>query len=228
MELRAGSRSGGQPLRILVADDHEVVRLGVRGLLEAEPGWVVCGEAATGREAVTETERLSPDVVVLDISMPDLNGIEAVRQIVHLAPRTHVLILTMHESEGLIGKALAAGARGYLLKSDAGRDLVTAIRALATNRTFFTSAVSAMLLEGYLRGYEESQAIKVIGNRLTAREREVVQLLAEGGSNKNVAGALGISLKTAETHRTNVLRKLGLHSIAELVRYAIRNEIIEA
>jgi DNA-binding NarL/FixJ family response regulator len=229
MNVQSGTRSRGTlTLRILLADDHEMVRHGVRYLLESEPGWEVCGQAATGREAVEMAQQLHPDVVVLDLSMPDLNGLDATRQIQRTAPQCQVLILTMHESEDMVRDALAAGARGYVLKSDAGSDLVNAVRALSRRKTFFTADVQAMVLQGYLKGLDEAEAVQAASRRLTAREREIVQLVSEGKSTKEVATTLGISVKTAETHRTNVLRKLDLHSVSDLVRYAVRNRIIEA
>lgn len=215
-----------QPVRILVADDHEVVRRGIRAVLEVQPGCEVCGEAVTGREAVRKARRLAPDIVILDIGMPELNGLDATRQIRKALPHTEVLILTMHESEQVVREVLAAGARGYLLKSDAGRDLVAAVEALRSHKPFFTSAVAEQLLEDYLKTAARP-GVAHSPTRLTPREREIVQLLAEGKSNKEVAAALGISVKTAETHRTKIMRKLDLHSLSELVRYAIRNKIIE-
>ncbi len=212
-------------VRILIADDHEVVRRGIRALLEGEAGWEVCGEAVTGREAVEKAQQFTPDIVILDIAMPELNGLEAARQIRRLTPNTEILVLTMHESDQLVQEVLAAGARGYVLKSDAGRDLVAAVAALCRHKPFFASSVAAVVLDGYLKTGEGATAAAV--NPLTAREREIVQLLAEGKSNKDIAVSLGISVKTAETHRTNVMRKLDLHSVSELVRYAIRNRIIE-
>jgi len=209
----------------LVADDHEVVRRGIRSLLEAEAGWEVCGEAVTGREAIEKATQLIPDVTILDIGMPELNGLDATRHIRKAVPETEVLILTMHESEQVVREVLDAGARGYVLKSDAGRDLVTAVDAVRKHKPFFTSRVAEMVLSGYLTGSTDPPPRRP--SRLTGREREIVQLLAEGKSNKEVATALGISVKTAETHRTNILRKLDLHSISEVVRYAIRNKIIE-
>jgi DNA-binding NarL/FixJ family response regulator len=211
-------------VRILVADDHEVVRRGVRVLLEAHLGWEVCAEAVDGREAVEKARQSSPDVVILDLGMPGLNGLEAARQIRKLLPNSEVLILTMHETEQVIQEVLAAGARGYVLKSDAGRDLVAAVEALCRHKTFFTSSVAEMVLRKYLDG--SPGALPSEPSSLTPREREVVQLLAEGKGNKEVASILGISVKTAETHRTNIMRKLECHSLSDLVRYAIRNNII--
>jgi len=216
--------------RILLADDHEVVRAGLRALLEEQSGWEVVAEAADGRDAVEKASKLKPDVVVIDIAMPSLNGLEAVRQIVKAVPNIKVLVLTMYDSDPLIQQVLQAGARGYLLKSDAGRDLVSAIDALRRNKTFFTPKVSQMVLEGYLdKSPKEKEAEDEPESlRLTSRQREIVQLLAEGKSSKEVAAVLGLSVKTAETHRANIMRKLDCHSVTELVRYAIRNHIIAA
>ncbi len=218
------------PFRILLADDHEVVRAGLRALLEEQQGWEVVAEAVDGREAVEKATKLKPDVVVIDIAMPSLNGLEAVRQIVKAVPHCRVLVLTMYDSDPLIQQVLQAGARGYLLKSDAGRDLVSAIDALRRNKTFFTPKVSQMVLEGYLdkSPKEKEPESEAESLRLTSRQREIVQLLAEGKSSKEVAAVLGLSVKTAETHRANIMRKLDCHSVTELVRYAIRNHIIAA
>lgn len=216
-----------KPLRVLVADDHEVVRRGVRGLVESRPDWSVCGEATNGREAVEQAERLAPDVVILDIAMPELNGLEAARRIHKAAPRTEVLILTMHRSEELVRQVLAAGARGYLLKSDAGRDLLAAVDAVASHHPFFTPRVGEQVVRGYLAGEAASQERGHTEGELTDREREVVQLLAEGKSNKQVATRLGIQAKTVETHRANIMRKLDLHGLSDLVHYAIRNRLVE-
>ena len=174
------------------------------------------------------TKELNPDVVILDIGMPTLNGLEATRQILKLRPQTKVLILTMHESDSVIREVLDAGARGYILKTDAGRDLVTAVDSLRRNKTFFTSRVSQMILDGFLKGDPRPQDSGSGAIRLTPRQREIVQLLAEGKSSKEVAVALDLSVKTAETHRANIMRKLDCHSVSEVVRYAIRNNIIEA
>lgn len=211
-------------LRILIADDHEVARRGIRALLESHPGWEVCGEAADGREAVSSASRLKPDLVLLDIGMPSLNGLDATRQIIAAAPQTRVLILTMHDSEQVVREVLAAGALGFLLKSDAGRDLVAAVEALQHRRTFFTTRVAQLVLEGYLHpGAEGDASLRGV---LTPREREVIQLLAEGKSTKEVATTLNLSVKTAETHRTNLMRKLDLHSVVGLTLYAVRNGIV--
>jgi len=215
-------------LRVLIADDHEIVRQGLRSMLEAQRECQVVGEAGDGRQAVTLTKELNPDVVILDIGMPTLNGLEATRQILKIRPQTKVLILTMHESDSVIREVLDAGARGYILKTDAGRDLVTAVDSLRRNKTFFTSRVSQMILDGFLKGDPRPQHPESGAVRLTPRQREIVQLLAEGKSSKEVAVALDLSVKTAETHRANIMRKLDCHSVSEVVRYAIRNKIIEA
>jgi len=211
-------------VRILIADDHELFRRGVAAELTQVPGWVVSGEATNGRDAVALAAQIKPDVVVLDLTMPELNGLETARQIIAADPGARILILTAHESEQLVREVLSAGAQGYVLKSDAGRTLVAALQALLEGRSFFTSNVARMVLDGYLRN-ESSEAPSV--QTLSAREREIVQLLAEGNSNKDIARALNISVKTAETHRSNVMRKMEFASLAELVRYAIRNKIIE-
>lgn len=215
-----------RPTRILLADDHEFVRKGLRTVILDRADWEICGEASNGREAVRMADELEPDIVVLDISMPELNGLDAARQILGDHPGTEVLILTMHDSEELIKQVLAVGARGYMLKSDASRQLVAAIEALRHHKPFLSSEVNAVVLRGYLDGVEPLRGEGP--GELTPREREVVQLLAEGSSSKQVGSKLGISTKTVETHRANIMRKLDIHTVTELVRYAIRNNIIEA
>jgi DNA-binding NarL/FixJ family response regulator len=212
-------------LSILLADDHEVVRCGLRAVLAERRDWVICGEARTGRQAVALARQLRPDLVVMDLTMPELNGLEATRQIREALPRTEVLMLTMHSGEELMREVLEAGARGFVLKSDAGKSLVAAIQALARHETFFTPQVSGGLLNGLLHSEQAGR----VGEHaaLTPREREIVQLVAEGRSTKDLADHLGITVKTAETHRSNILRKLGLHSVSEVVRYAIRNHFVE-
>jgi DNA-binding NarL/FixJ family response regulator len=214
-----------KPVRILIADDHELVRKGIAAQIAQSPGWEVIAEATNGRDAVVLALRLAPDLVVLDLSMPELNGLAAASRIVAALPATRILILTVHDSEQVVREVLAAGARGYMLKSDAGRTLMAALEALRDGSTFFTPKVGRMVLDGYLRSPESAAA--AAAPALSVREREIVQLLAEGNSNKEVAAALGISVKTAETHRSNIMRKSGLRSLADLVRYAIRNRIIE-
>jgi DNA-binding NarL/FixJ family response regulator len=211
--------------RILIADDHEIVRHGIRALIENHPGWEVCGEAVDGRDAVQKARELRPDLALLDVGMPNLNGLDAARRILDIAPQTRVLILTMHESEQVVREVLEVGARGFLLKSDAARDLVSAVQALQRRTTFFTSSVAEMVLNGFLD--RRGDTPRLTKDRLTPREREVVQLLAEGKSSKEVAVVLDLSVKTAETHRTNVMRKLDLHSVADLVRYAVRNHLVQ-
>ena len=215
------------PFRILVADDHEVVRRGLCALLRNQPEWEVCGEAGDGREAVEKVLTLKPEVVILDIGMPNLNGLEATRQILKTNPRIKVLVLTLHDSDQVVQEVLNAGARGFLLKTDAARDLVAAVEALRRGKTYFTPKVAAMVLDGYLRREDGTAAEQPTRRRrLTPREREVVQLLAEGKSSKEVAVVLGLSVKTAETHRSNIMRKLELHSVSDLVLYAVRNNIV--
>jgi DNA-binding NarL/FixJ family response regulator len=210
--------------RILIADDHELVRRGLVAELSQVPGWTVVAAAENGRDAVALEAEHKPDVVVLDLTMPELNGLEATRRILSSDPSARVLILTAHESEQLVREVLSAGAQGYVLKSDAGRTLVAALEALLDGRSFFTSNVARMVLDGYLRSEPADSGML---QTLSAREREIVQLLAEGNSNKDIARVLDISVKKAETHRSNIMRKMGFASLPELVRYAIRNRIIE-
>jgi DNA-binding NarL/FixJ family response regulator len=215
-------------LRVLVADDHELVRKGLCSLLGAQPGWEVAAEARDGREAVRMAKEHQPDVVVLDISMPGMNGLEAARQIHKAASRTKVLVLTMYDSDTFIGEALEAGVHGFLLKTDASRDLVNAINALRRNQTFFTSGVAHAISNGHLKpGAQVPSTDSARRNRLSGRQREVVQLLAEGKSSKEVATLLDVSVKTVETHRANIMNRLNCHSVTDLVRYAIRNHIVE-
>jgi DNA-binding NarL/FixJ family response regulator len=212
-------------LRVLIADDHEVARKGIRSILEAHPGWEVCAEAKDGREAVEFAAQFKPDVLLIDIGMPNLNGLDAARQILSISPQARILILTIHDSEHVVREVLVAGARGFLLKSDAGRDLIAAVEALQEGRTFFTSKVSQMMLDGYLHPTQTHSDTEQ--RVLTPREREVIQLVAEGKTTKEIATTLSLSVKTAETHRTNLMRKLDLHSIADLTLYAVRNGIVQ-
>ena len=214
-------------LRILVADDHEIVRRGLISLIKSHPDWEVCAEADNGRQAVEKANQSKPDIAILDIGMPVLNGLEATRQILRERPGVRVLILTITDTDQAVQAVLDAGARGFLLKSDAARDLVTAVGALADNKTFFTARVADLILSGYLNKTPRSVKSDLSVPNLTSREREVVQLLAEGKSSKEVACHLNLSVKTAETHRSNIMRKLGLHSISELVLYAVRNSIVQ-
>ena len=213
-------------LRILVVDDHAVVRRGVRSLLESHEGWEVCGEATTGRDAVEQSRRLRPDVVVMDLSLPELNGLDATRQILKDAPDTEVLVLTMHHSEELARDVLQAGARGYVLKSDADENLIAAVDSLRQHKPFLTSTVTEFVLDDYVRRGDAAQD-DLAPVAVTAREREIIQLVAEGQSNKEAASTLGISVKTIEAHRANIMRKLHLRSVSDLVRYAIRNKIVQ-
>ena len=212
--------------RIVIADDHEMVRRGLAATLADDPRWTVVAQAANGRDAAELVAIHEPDIAILDLSMPELNGLDATRRILAARPETSVLILTAHESEQLVREVLSAGARGYVLKSDAGRILVRAVEALLEGQTFFTSKVARLVLEGYLRGGGSSEP-QDSATTLSVREREIVQLLAEGASNKDVARSLGISVKTAETHRANIMRKMGFASLSDLVKYAVRNKIIE-
>lgn len=212
--------------RILIADDHELIRRGLRGLLESHAGWTVCAEAATGRDAFVKARESKPDVVVMDISMPDMNGIEATRRILKLLPQTEVLILTMHDTEQVIREMLEAGARGYVLKSDAGRDLIAGVESLCCHKPFFTTHVARMVLDGFLHGKKQKESSNDV--QLSPREREIIQMIAESRSNKEMADVLCLSIKTIETHRASLMRKLDLHSATDLVRYAIRNKIVDA
>jgi DNA-binding NarL/FixJ family response regulator len=213
--------------RILLVDDHQVVRRGVAGLIaDARSDWEVCGEASTGREAVASAASLRPDIVVMDISMRDMNGLEATREILKNNPGIEVLILSMHESDQMVHDVLGAGARGYIFKQDAGNDLIAALEALRHHKLFFTSRVSEVVLGGYLGGAAAAPADGA-SSRLSPRERQIVKLVAESKSNKEVAHILQISVKTVESHRAHIMEKLGLHSVTELVRYAIRNNIVE-
>jgi DNA-binding NarL/FixJ family response regulator len=215
-------------LRILIADDHEVVRRGLCTLLQTQEGWEVCGEAKDGREAVEKAKQVRPDVVILDVGMPNLNGLAATRQLIQQNPQQKVIVLTITDSDHVIREALDAGARGFVLKSDAARDLILAVEALQHNRMFFTPRVNDMVLAGFLdRGRNGSNGESPKLPTLTSREREVIQLLAEGKSSKEVASLLNLSTKTAETHRSNIMRKLDIHSIRDLVVYAVKNDIIQ-
>jgi two-component system, NarL family, response regulator NreC len=212
-------------LRILLADDHIVMRTGLRALLERQPNLEVVGESENGRETVALAASLRPDVVVMDVGMPVLNGIEATQTIVTQCPATAVVILSMHADESYVMRALKAGARGYLLKDSAAADLIGAIQAISQGKSFFSPKVSRIVAEDYVRVLKQKGAVDSY-DLLTSREREILQLLAEGKTNKEVATALNISPYTVETHRSHILQKLNLHNSAELVLYAVRKGII--
>jgi len=214
-----------KPIRILLADDHNVMRRGLRLLLESQPEFSVVAEASDGRQAVDQAEALSPDVAVLDIGMPNLNGIEAAQRIAAARPATAIVILSMHSDEGYVLRALKAGAKGYLLKDSAEGDLIGAIKAVTQGKMFFSPEVSRMLVDDYVRQIR-TRGVDDSYDLLTTREREILQLVAEGKSNKEVASALNLSLHTVETHRRNLQEKLNLHSVAELILYAVRKRII--
>ena len=211
-------------LRILIADDHALVRRGLRSVLEAQTNWTVCGEAQDGREAVKVALKLRPDIVLLDVTMPELNGLDATRQICRGLPGTPILILTMHESEELCGEAVLAGASGCVLKSDSPRQLLAAIEAVAAGEKYFPRPTGHVTHSGGQRGGGGG----AVQPRLSAREREIVQLLAEGRTSKEIASRLGIAFKTVDAHRTNIMRRLNVHAVADLVRYAVREHIIQA
>jgi DNA-binding NarL/FixJ family response regulator len=215
-------------LRILIADDHELVRRGIRGVLRSRGGWRVVAEAANGREAVEKAIELKPDVAVVDIGMPELDGIEVARQIREAVPDTKVLVLTMHDSDHMVRRALDAGASGYLLKSDLTDCLPRAVKAIAEGKSFLTPKVSEIVLKGFLMARSQHQQGQRASHRITPREYEIIRHLAEGKSNKEIAALLGITIRTVETHRSKIMLKLDLHSLAELIHYALDNEIISA
>jgi DNA-binding NarL/FixJ family response regulator len=216
-------------LRILIADDHDLMLRGIRTIIESHDGWTICGEAHDGREAIAKASELKPDIAILDISMPDVNGLVAIGKIRKASPNTEILILSVHHSEQLILEILKTGARGYIVKSDSDRDLVLAVEALSRHKPFFTSQATELILRNSATPSRQVTEIpESLRGSLTPREREIVQLLSEGRSSKEVATVLGISVKTAETHRANIMRKLDLHTVSGLVRYAVRNQIIEA
>ena len=214
-----------QALRILVVDDHDLVRQGLRSMLEAQPGWTICGEATTGREAVDLAQQLRPEVVVIDVHMPNGDGLQASREILAANPQTEVLILTVDETKEMMQAAGEAGAHGIVMKSDAALDLVAAVAALAQHEPFYTPKASQILLHNHVHPLGVSTAAVV---KLSERERDVVVLVAEGLGNKQVGTTLGISVKTVESHRRNIMRKLGLKSSADLVRYAVRDGLVQA
>lgn len=213
-------------LRIVVADDHELVRRGIRDLLETQRGWRVVSEATGGRDALQIVKKLKPDIAILDITMPDLDGLEATRQIREAAADTRVLILTMHESDQMVRRVLEAGAQGYVLKSDMAMQLVHAVKDLANGKISLTPKVSEMVLEGFLKGGTESKKQEQVLARPTPREREIIRRLAEGETNKEIATELGITLRTVETHRARIMMKMGFHSLSNLIHYAIREKMV--
>jgi DNA-binding NarL/FixJ family response regulator len=213
-------------LRILVADDHALLRRGARGVLHSRPGWRVVGEAGSGREAVERAKKLKPDVAIVDISMPDLDGVEVTRQIREAVPSTKVLVLTMHESDQMVQRAFEAGAQGYVLKSGLTECLTKAVKAVSEGKRFLTPKVSEIVLEGFLKTGRQNQGTERKGVRITPRELEIIRLLATGKTNKEIAQPLAITVRTVETHRSKIMLKLGLHSLADLILYAIRNHIV--
>jgi len=221
-------RLGMSLLRIVVADDHDLMRRGLKAMLEAHPGWEICGEAHTGTEAVAKVQELKPHVAILDINMPEMDGLEAARQIRESTPKTEILVLSMHYSDQLIRDILEAGIRGYVVKSDSDRDLVLAVEALANHKPFFTPHATELMLTtlGTSPGAFAAGG-ETLKERLTTREREIIRLISEGNSSKEVASMLGISVKTADTHRANIMRKIQVHTASDLVRYALRNQIIK-
>jgi DNA-binding NarL/FixJ family response regulator len=213
-------------LRILLADDHELVRRGVRSLLHTQRDWRVVGEAKNGPEAVMKAKELKPDIAILDIGMPEIDGLEATRQIQNAVPGSKILVLTMHESDQMVRRMLEAGATGYVLKSDLAGQLVKAVRNVSRGKRFLTQRVSEIVLLGFLRAKMDSKETDDSQVKPTPREAEILQLLAEGKTNKQIAAQLGITVRTAETHRAKIMLKLGLHSITELIHYALRHGIV--
>jgi DNA-binding NarL/FixJ family response regulator len=215
-----------KPVRVLVADDHEVVLEGVRSLIERQPDLEVCGLATTGPETVDLARKTRPDVVVLDMTMPELDGLDAIRQIKKAHPDTEVVVFSAHPSEDTIEDVFEAGAKSYIQKNEANRDLVKAIRSLAEHKPFFTSQASQILFAKFLDSGSKKKPER-LEKKLTPREREIVRLLAQSSSNKEIAASLGISIRTVETHRATLMHKLGVRSVAGVVRYAIRQHIVE-
>ncbi|MGA8222949.1 MAG: response regulator transcription factor [Candidatus Acidiferrales bacterium] len=215
-----------QKLRILIVDDHGLVRRGARALLQAQRGWRVVGEAANGREAIEKAKKLKPDVAIVDISLPELDGVEVVRKIREEVPESKILVLTMHDSDQMVRRALDSGAHGYLLKSDLTDCLPKAVKAISEGKRFLTPRVSEIVLKGFLNPNRQDNQGERARTPATPRELEIIRLLAEGKTNKEISALLGIAVRTVETHRTKVMLKLGLHSLAQLIHYAMRHGII--
>lgn len=215
-------------LRLLIADDHELVRRGIRGILHRHGNWVVVGEAQDGEEAVRMTSNLRPDLAILDITMPTLDGLEATRRILAVAPNTKILILSMHESDQMVRRVLEAGAKGYVLKSDLTPTLVRAVRDVSRGKRILTPRVSEIVLQGFLKAEKEPKPAEDPKTRPTPREIEIIRLLAQGKASKEIASALKIATRTVEAHRAQIMSRLDLHSTAEVVRYAVRHKIVEA
>jgi len=219
------SNNAGTPrrrVRLMLVDDHEVVRQGVRSLIETVPDWTLCAEASGGEEALKAAAEAKPDIVVLDVSMPNVSGLDLILQLKKLLPKVEILVLTMHDSERIVAQALRAGSRGYLLKSDSADKLIEAITALSRRQTYFSASVSETLLQAYLNSNSNAEH-----EQLTPRERQIVKLVAEGNSNKRIAMILKVSIKTVETHRSAAMRKIGAKSSADLALYAARNELVQ-
>ena len=219
-----GIRNGaqGRAVRLMLVDDHAVVRAGVRSLIDAFPEWTVCAEARDGDEALKTAAEAKPDIVVLDLSMPKIGGVDTIIQLRHLLPDVEILVLTMHDSERIVAQALRAGARGYVLKNESPDNLIEALAALSNHRPYFSSSVSETLLKSYL-----SSDSAVDHEQLTPRERQIVKLVAEGNSNKRISSILKVSVKTVEAHRSAAMRKVGAKSSADLALYAARNELVQ-
>jgi len=226
-KIESSNRKFMEPIRVLIADDHLVMRRGVRAVVELQEGWSVCAEASTGREAVEMVEKFRPEIVVMDLQMPELNGLDAARQIKRKSPETEILIFTAQETEKLVHDVFDSGARSYIMKTDAADHLIDAIKALSEHKHFFTSRISEIVFARCIQGKQALEGTPE-NSRITDREREIVQLLGEGKSSKEIAIILGISVRTVETHRAAIMKKLGLKSFSALIRYAVRNKIIEA
>jgi DNA-binding NarL/FixJ family response regulator len=214
-------------LRMLIADDHDLIRRGVKAILESHDGWEVCAEASTGREAVAKARKFKPDIAILDVGMPDLNGLEAAKAIRNALPATEILMVSVHQTDRLIQEIVDSGVRGYVLKSDSERDLVLAVENLANHKSFFAPRVTELILGGFNSSSFSVDAPHVLPERLTPRERQMIKLISEGKGSKVLGSIFGINTKAAETERSNVMRKLDAHTVAEVVRYALRNGIIE-